>query len=286
METKMKKMKLPQKLIEYAKDKFNISSEEELIVMALENLISKGNKADSAFSGNVIGNGKIVDKPIEIGDYNSINSNSCADIVYTQETDKKPRLVISTDENLLQYINVSVKNKQLIITCKNNISLNFTKLLIVTSSKNISNIKTSGSGDIYLQNKIKTKAMKISMSGSGDAAVENLECRDFEFTMGGSGDSSIKNISVNTILTINGSGDINIKGQAQSALFEIKGSGDISAFDYKVTNLVCRISGSGDAELNASKLLKASILGSGDITYKGNPHIESSILGSGNIDRF
>ena len=52
-------------------------------------------------------------------------------------------------------------------------------------------------------------------------------------------------------------------------------------------NTAVRVAGSGDADVNVTNKLDASVSGSGDVRYTGNPKsISSSKSGSGDIDRF
>ena len=65
---------------------------------------------------------------------------------------------------------------------------------------------------------------------------------------------------------------------------KVSGSGDFMGSRLKSNNTQAYVSGSGDAEVNASKSIKARVNGSGDIEYSGNPETsDTKVVGSGSI---
>ncbi|MES2275547.1 MAG: head GIN domain-containing protein [Bacteroidota bacterium] len=128
----------------------------------------------------------------------------------------------------------------------------------------------------------------ISLSGSGDAFFkEGLSADRLELKTSGSGDMLGK-VNVKTLETgISGSGDIKLSGSAETSTISTNGSGDFSGRDLVTATTMVRISGSGDASVNATQKLDARVSGSGDIRYTGGAkQISSHSSGSGDIHRF
>ena len=141
------------------------------------------------------------------------------------------------------------------------------KVRVFVTIKDVTGIHISGSGDAYFKEGVNAGALKLSVTGSGDMTgrlvTKTLECN------------------------ISGSGDMRLSGRADNSTVSVTGSGDFSARDLFTLNSSVRVAGSGDARINASQRVEASVSGSGDIHYTGAAKsISSHKSGSGDISRF
>jgi len=141
------------------------------------------------------------------------------------------------------------------------------KIVVYVVAKNLNSINLSGSGDAFFKDGIRAGNLKLSISGSGDMTgsvdAKNLEC------------------------SITGSGDMKLSGRAESSGVTLVGSGDFTARSLQTVNCAVRVSGSGDAQVNASERVDATVSGSGDVRYTGGAKlINSRKTGSGDISRF
>ena len=141
------------------------------------------------------------------------------------------------------------------------------KIVVYVVAKNLNSINLSGSGDAFFKDGIRAGNLKLSISGSGDMTgsvdEKNLEC------------------------SITGSGDMKLSGRAESSGVTLVGSGDFTARSLQTVNCAVRVSGSGDAQVNASERVDATVSGSGDVRYTGGAKlINSRKTGSGDISRF
>jgi hypothetical protein len=213
------------------------------------------------------GNYRIVNETIAIDDYESIALNLPAEVIYRQISQEKPFLQISIDENLLQFLDISVLNGRLMLRQKENTHLQASHFVIYTNSRNLSQVSIGGSGNLVLEKAVNARNMEIAIAGSGNLKTDSLYCESLD-------------------VKIAGSGSVRLNGAATHAQYAVAGSGDIQAYDYLVENLDCRISGSGDIRAYVDKKLKARIAGSGNIHYKGSPEtVDKQVAGSGNIRR-
>lgn len=144
---------------------------------------------------------------------------------------------------------------------------NHRKIKIYVTAKDLNAISISGSGDVYFKEGITSQSLKLRISGSGDML----------------GKVSVKMLES----SISGSGDMKLSGSADESTVKVVGSGDFTARNLLTRNTVVRVTGSGDAEVNASEKIEAAVNGSGDIHYSGAvKNISSSKSGSGDISRF
>ncbi|MDP9048878.1 MAG: DUF2807 domain-containing protein [Bacteroidota bacterium] len=141
------------------------------------------------------------------------------------------------------------------------------KVVVYVVIKDVNSISISGSGDVSFKDGITASALKLRITGSGDMAGR-VEAKMLESS-------------------ITGSGDMRLYGHAENSTVSVVGSGDFTAKNLVTLNSSVRVSGSGDASVNASDRVDAAVSGSGDVHYSGAAkHISSKKSGSGDISRY
>lgn len=123
-----------------------------------------------------------------------------------------------------------------------------------------------------------------NVSGSGYVELEDrFRVREFDAAVSGAGDIKGK-IDADVLESrISGSGTIELSGAANRQEVKISGSGKYYAFDLRSREVTVNISGSGQAQVDASDVLDASISGSGRVRYRGNPETNLAVSGSGKV---
>jgi len=229
-----------------------------------------------------IGDGNITTKTRSTEDYDMLKVIGSMDVHLQKGTEGK--ITVKTDENLHEYLEIRVVNKELIVKSKNNTSYN-TKhgIHITVPFENISKVKLTGSGDINTKDVIKTNEFNASVNGSGDIILD-VEASKVEANVSGSGDINMNVEATQVEADVSGSGDIYLSGSTFNLEVDVNGSGDFSGFDLTAKNTDVSVSGSGDAEVICNKNLIARVRGSGDIFYKGNPdNRDVKTFGSGDV---
>jgi hypothetical protein len=80
-----------------------------------------------------------------------------------------------------------------------------------------------------------------------------------------------------------GSGDLRVSGEVTLLEAKVIGSGNLELYELRAREVSVKVTGSGDAQVNAVERLQAQITGSGDIRYRGSPKSDARITGSGEI---
>ena len=129
---------------------------------------------------------------------------------------------------------------------------------------------------------------KITLSGSGTMIFDNgLSTDAMKLTLRGSGSIHGKITAKSLASKVSGSGKITISGTADRSNVSVTGSGNFVAADLITSNSVVKVSGSGDAKVNASEEMYAAVSGSGGVSYTGAAKkVSSSKSGSGYVTRF
>jgi len=216
-------------------------------------------------SKTIKGTGPVMTKEINTNSYEGVSVTGSFYVSLIKGTEGK--IIMKAQENLLDYISISVENKELAIRTKKGFNLTPAKgqrIEIIVPIEEISSIKLAGSGDIVSSAELQTSRFNIDLVGSGDIKL-NINCETL-------------------VATLSGSGDIELKGKAKTVEATVAGSGDIEAFDVLAENAKASVAGSGDIEVSCSERIEAYVSGSGDIKYRGNPKKQDTkVTGSGTI---
>lgn len=236
-----------------------------------------------------------VTKQIKVSDFDQIAVSGSLDVTYTQQSGK-PKVEIYTSDNIVDLLDIYVKNGKLNLGFKKNVKVSYNKLEIRVTSEDLNAVNVAGSGDFKFTNGLKTDQLKMNVAGSGDITASNIQCSqeftanvagsgdieckqlkaaDMDISVAGSGDLKIENALVMSAnASVAGSGTVKISGNADKANYSVAGSGDLYANDFKVQNISASVAGSGDIKCHAVEHLKARVSGSGTIGYKGDPELD------------
>lgn len=236
-----------------------------------------------------------VTKQIKVSDFDQIAVSGSLDVSYTQQSGK-PKVEIYTSDNIVDLLDIYVKNGKLNLGFKKNVKVSYNKLEIRVTSEDLNAVNVAGSGDFKFTNGLKTDQLKMNVAGSGDITASNIQCSqvftanvagsgdieckqlkaaDMDISVAGSGDLKIENAQVTSAnASVAGSGTVKISGSADKANYSVAGSGDLYASDFKVQDISASVAGSGDIKCYAVEHLKARVSGSGTIGYKGNPELD------------
>lgn len=197
-------------------------------------------------------------------------------------------LRIEAEDNLLKYFDTAVQAGTLRIkTSPSNLNLRPTKpVYYFLTVKSLKQVSIAGSGDIQVPD-LETTDFGIEIGGSGDVSLADLTADWFEIDIGGSGDVTTERVDVSKFrVRINGSGDITLgELNADELTLNVNGSGNLRIEDGKVVDQNIDINGSGNfqAENLASKNANILIGGSGDITLWVSEVLDVEVHGSGNV---
>lgn len=191
----------------------------------------------------VKGSGNVVSETREVSGITSIVLEGSADVNVTFGTTES--LVITGEDNIIPLIETNVQNNQLTIKTKPLTTYSTTKPVVV--------------------NVTVTTLKGVSISGSGNITVPDMNSDTIH-------------------VDLPGSGTITLAGIVNSLDFDIGGSGNIFADELKAKSAKVVLGGSGTIKVNASESLDATLSGSGNILYSGNPpKITKNVTGSGSI---
>jgi hypothetical protein len=215
------------------------------------------------FRNTVTGNGNVISKERNAGNFTGVKVSSGIDVYLKQGTDMS--ITVESDENLHEYIITEVRNGVLNVYTDANIREAEKKRVYVTM-KEIISISTTSAGDVIGETPVRSDRLALSASSAGDIKLE----------------VSSKELKIN----ISSSGNITLTGEADILEADLSSAGDLNAYDLKVREADISASSAGDADINVTEKLTARASSAGDINYRGNPkYIDSHSSSAGGIHK-
>jgi len=235
----------------------------------------------SSFGRRTIrGNGNLITSERTVSAFQQVSSSGSAEIRFFASNEH--RVVVTTDSNLDEFIEISTRNGVLNIGTKRG-SYNFTRFLVEIHSPTLTGVTMSGSGRFIGMDKIVTPNFRGVLSGSG--RIEGtFECNNFSARVSGSGrvEATVKSSEFSA--TVSGSGRIIANGISENADITISGSGNFNGNNFNTQSATVTVSGSGSVNICVENTLQARVSGSGNINYCGNPTtVNANITGSGRV---
>ena len=212
----------------------------------------------------VVGNSNIISQEKQLSAYDRIEVLGSYDVIFTDG--EVGRIRIKAPDNILPLIQTEVSDGLLKIgTGKNRYKVKEPIIIYVPVDSRLKQVDIKGSADISTEKNLETKALNVSIYGSGDARLA---------------------VNVSSLaLEVVGSGDIRVSGRAKNLSIDINGSGDVEVPNLKAEKAVIKVNGSGDVSAYVTEDVDVSIAGAGDVTVKGNPKkVKQKINGSGGVN--
>lgn len=172
-----------------------------------------------------------VTKQIKISDFDQIAVSGSLDVTYTQQSGK-PKVEIYTSDNIVDLLDIYVKNGKLNLGFKKNVKVSYNKLEIRVTSEDLNTVNVAGSGDFKFTNGLKTNQLKMNVAGSGDITASNIQCsQEFTANVAGSGDIECKQLKAADMdISVAGSGDLKIENALVTSVnASVAGSGTVKS---------------------------------------------------------
>ena len=137
---------------------------------------------------------------------------------------------------------------------------------IYIHTQGLSRIELLSSSDVYSSDTLKGNSLSIKNLGDGEATL-------------------LLNFS-NVEVSVTGSADVKLSGYADNLKANVSGAGDLRAYKLQTKQANVTLSGTGDAQINASKSIQGNVGGAGTLYHQGEPErLEVEITGAGELKK-
>lgn len=190
----------------------------------------------------VRGSGNVITEGREVSGFTAVSLQGIGQLEIDQTGTES--LSITADENLLPYIETSVRGGKLIISVQGNTLFNnVTELTYHVTVDTIDSVELDGAGSIE---------------------ISHLDADDWQ-------------------VNLDGTGNITASGQANKQTVEINGAGAYTADELTSEEVTVRHSGAGMVVVQVSDQLDVRIDGLGTVEYIGDPTVTQTINGLGTV---
>lgn len=210
----------------------------------------------------VVPSSSIISSEYRVGSFSGIIVENAFDVEVTQVTGDE-KITVHTNSNLLEFIEVFVKNDQLVIKTRKGVNIkgNATLNVAVHTSQKISTISAEGAAKLKLNDTLIGDDIDVSISGAsyftGDIACNQLN------------------------VYADGASHAQISGSATSIYVNAEGGCSIGSFDLAVINTSLKLEGACQASLTIDGTIRLSASGASVLTYKGQARIDHLDLTGG-----
>jgi len=194
---------------------------------------------------SVPGSGNLVTESRPVAGFSAVAVGGQGDLFIEQTGTES--LTVTTDDNLLRYLSMEVRNGTLDLTT-------------VDPFTHIRPTK----GVVY---KLTVRQLNgLVISGSGNAHMNGVDTDRLD-------------------VTISGAGEVAAQGSAHDLQLSISGAGRYRGADMKSERAHVEISGAGRALVAPREELSARVSGAGTVQYVGDPRVTQHISGAGSVRR-
>jgi hypothetical protein len=192
------------------------------------------------------GSGHVTTENRAVSGFNNIDANGVFKVVLKQGTEES--VIVETDDNLQELIQVRVENNTLQLGMKKNSSFGkATKMTVTVNFKSVNAIKNNLVGSLVSDGTIHAEKLKYSSAAVGKTEL-NLDVSDLDLSLEAVG---------STVIT----------GKATNCNFTNTAVGSFDGDDFKVENMKLKNNAVGSTAVNA-KNLELDNNGVGKITNK------------------
>lgn len=210
---------------------------------------------------DVVPSDNVISQEYTFSGYENIETES-AFTVYVEFSDTEESIVVESNENLFEYIEVSKGSDNLKIGFRENISIKGSATLkAYITTKNIKGYSASGASRLIVEDEIITDNATVFLSGAsqfvGEMYAENLNA------------------------DLSGASFMTLTGETLSFEVTASGASDIGSFDFSTEYLSVNLSGASNVSLTVTDEMDVSASGASIVRYKGDAGINSQNLTGG-----
>ena len=184
------------------------------------------------------GEGPVITKSFDLKDFDAIQVNGQADLVFIQ--DDAFEVTLRTQENIFDYVDYRVEGTTLILELKDKQTAHAEDYDVTVKAPVLKKLEVNGAGDVKIPAGMTSEdVFKVEVNGAGDLDFTKIKCKDLIVRANGAADINAMGIDVESVdIEVNGAGDVELSGKAGKADLNVNGAGDINATGLTVAGEV------------------------------------------------
>ncbi len=211
------------------------------------------------------GDGKYVEKEIDIDHFTEISLTHAFNVIYTQDKSMARKVKIRAEENMMDFVQVVSKKGKLSLSMKKALNVDYGVVFVYCSSEELYKVRNMGRGVFEVNGILNTPKLDVEVGSNGQIKIENLQAKEVKASI------------------LSTDGDILLAGTTHKARYSIKFGGEIRADRLAAEEVSCIIFGNGSVGCSASQKLQTTFWGTGTVYYRGTPEFRSGGIGKGKV---
>ncbi len=168
-------------------------------------------------------------------------------------------LTIEAEDNILPYIETSVRGGELVIAARSNANLNVTREIHYTIQvKSLAGLDLSGAYSARVSGAVRADSLRIVLDGAGSLTLPDLQAGSLYLKCGGTSCARIA-------------------GRVDDLKVELVGTGDFAGADLKCGSAQVTSTALGAATVWVEHTLDAKVDGLGAVRYYGQPAVTQHV---------
>lgn len=201
----------------------------------------------------------------------------------------KTSIRVETDERLMPYLQIVVKNGVLVLNFddqreverlrKRNLNLADTRVYV--SARGVDTFTASGMSEFEADMPIAASTITISASGMSSIDFERVECKTFSLSISGKTEVDAQLQADKCDLSVSGMSEVDLEGRTDRLSLRLSGMSEVSLDELHARTAEVYVSGMSEAEVNASESITGGVSGMSDLTTFGSANVNVSTSGGG-----
>lgn len=232
--------------------------------------------------------GNVVTETYSIkSNYTAISVTNMIEVVLVDAP--KNSIRVETDERLMPYLQIVVKNGVLVLNFgdqreverlrKRNLNLADTRVYI--SARGVDTFTASGMSEFEADMPIAASTITISASGMSSIDFERVECKTFKLSISGKTEVDVQLQADKCDLSVSGMSEVDLDGRTDRLSLRLSGMSEVSLDELHARTAEVYVSGMSEAEVNASESITGGVSGMSNLTTCGSAKVKVSTSGGG-----
>lgn len=232
--------------------------------------------------------GNVVTETYSIkSDYTAISITNMIEVVLLDAP--KNSIRVETDERLMPYLQIVVKNGVLVLNFddqreverlrKRNLNLADTRVYV--SVRGVDTFTASGMSEFEADMPIAASTITISASGMSSIDFERVECKTFSLSISGKTEVDVQLQADKCDLSVSGMSEVDLEGRTDRLSLRLSGMSEVSLEELHARTAKISVSGMSSAEVYASESITGGVSGMSDLTTFGSANVNVSTSGGG-----
>lgn len=232
--------------------------------------------------------GNVVTETYSIkSNYTAISITNMIEVVLLDAP--KNSIRVETDERLMPYLQIVVKNGVLVLNFddqpeverlrKRNLNLADTRVYV--SARGVDTFTASGMSEFEADMPIAASTITISASGMSSIDFERVECKTFSLSISGKTEVDAQLQADKCDLSVSGMSEVDLEGRTDRLSLRLSGMSEVSLDELHARTAKVSVSGMSSAEVYATESITGGVSGMSDLTTFGSANVNVSTSGGG-----